>query len=93
VDFEWPFGAGLLYGPLLLHRLLPVGLVQAYYVFWIVNCLLGIWLLYKVINMVDYPSERKNTGFSSVVRRDGVSGCFPDGGAVLAGAGMPGHCS
>jgi hypothetical protein len=73
VDFEWPFGAGLLYGPLLLHRLLPVGLVQAYYVFWIVNCLVGIWLLYKVINMVDYPSERKNTIFLLLC---GATGCL-----------------
>lgn len=72
VDFEWPFGAGLLYGPLLLHRLLPMGLVQAYYLFWILNCLLGIWLLYKVINMVDYPTESKNTIFLLFC---GATGC------------------
>jgi hypothetical protein len=63
VDFEWPFGAALLYGPLLLRHLLPVDLVQAYYILWILNCLLGVVLLFTVINMVDYPTDDKKTIF------------------------------
>jgi len=61
VDFEWPFGAALLYGPLLLRHLLPVDLVQAYYIFWVLNSLLGVLLLFTVINMVDYPTDDKKT--------------------------------
>jgi hypothetical protein len=63
VDFEWPFGLVLIYGPLVLHRLFPMDLVQAYYLFWALNCLLGVWLLFAVVNAIDYPSPRKNVIF------------------------------
>ncbi|MGB9032634.1 MAG: hypothetical protein WCC27_21090 [Acidobacteriaceae bacterium] len=63
VDFEWPFGAGLLYGPLLLGRWLRIGVAQGYYVFWILNCLAGIWLLYAVVNRVNYPTAAKKAIF------------------------------
>jgi hypothetical protein len=63
VDFEWPFGIALLYGPLLFSRLLSIGIVQAYYFFWVINCLLGILLLYAVVNLVDYPTKSKKAIF------------------------------
>jgi len=63
VDFEWLFGVALLYGPLMLRNLLHIDLVQAFYLFWILNSLLGILLLYLVINMVDYPTDDKKTIF------------------------------
>lgn len=59
VDFEWPFGVALLYGPLLISRTISVNIVQAYYIFWIINCLLGTLLLFAVINLIDYPSKSK----------------------------------
>jgi len=63
LDFEWPFGAALLYGPLLLHRLLFIDIVQAYYLFWTTNCLVGTLLLRTVINLIDYPTRFKRTIF------------------------------
>jgi len=61
IDFEWPFGAALLYLPVLLSRLLSIGIVPAYYLFWAINCLLGTLLLYAVVNRVDYPTRFKKT--------------------------------
>lgn len=63
LDFEWPFGLVLLYGPLGLHHMLPLGVPEAYYLFWALNCLLGVWLLYAVINAIDYPSSWKTSIF------------------------------
>ena len=63
VDFEWPFGAALLYGPLLISRLFSAGITTAYYVFWMINCLLGVLLLWAVINLIDYPTKHKKAIF------------------------------
>lgn len=63
LDFEWAYGASLLYGPLMLRNLLHINLFQGYYLVWIISCLLGTWLLYQVINMVDYPSDAKQAIF------------------------------
>ena len=54
---------GLLYGPLIFKYLLPVDIAQAYYLFWLFNHLLGIWLLFKAVNMIDYPSPSKESIF------------------------------
>jgi hypothetical protein len=59
VDFEWPFGPALIYGPLLLSRLFSFSIVQGYYLFWTISCLLGVWILFVVINLIDYPTKSK----------------------------------
>lgn len=61
VDFEWPFGVALLYGPLLFHQLLSISIVQAYYLFWLFNCLSGTLILFAVVNSVDYPTDSRKT--------------------------------
>ncbi len=64
IGFEWPFGAALLYGPLLISRLFSAGIATAYYVFWMINCLLGVLLLWvAVINLIDYPTKHKRSIF------------------------------
>lgn len=63
VDFEWPFGVALLYGPLLTSRFFAVGIITAYYIFWTINCLLGTALLFAVINLIDYPSRSRKAIF------------------------------
>ena len=63
VDFEWPFGVALLYGPIALHYFLSLGIAPAYYLFWSLNCLLGVCVLYLLINAIDYPSSRKRSIF------------------------------
>jgi len=59
VDFELAYGPGFLYAPLLLQRLLHLQLLQAYYLLWGLSCLVGTWMLYTVVNMVDYPTDSK----------------------------------
>jgi hypothetical protein len=63
VDFEWPFGAALLYIPLLFSRLFSIGIVPAYYLFWTINCLLGTVLLFAVVNRIDYPTKSRRIIF------------------------------
>ena len=63
LDFEYPYGAGQLYVPLLLQRALQIGPASAYYIFWGISVLLGILLLFVVINMIDYPTPSKRVIF------------------------------
>lgn len=63
LNFQFAYGPYFLYGPLLVRRLIPISLVQAYYLFWTLNCLLGIVILYEVINMIDYQSSSKRSIF------------------------------
>jgi hypothetical protein len=62
-DFEYPYGALFIYLPLLLSRLLGLSIPNAYYLFWMLNVLLGVWLMAAVINRIDYHSEHKNQIF------------------------------
>ena len=63
LDFEWPFGLALLYGPLAIRGLLHTSVPQSCYIFWGLNALLGVWLLYAVVNAIDYPSPHKRSIF------------------------------
>jgi hypothetical protein len=62
-DFEFAYGPGLLYGPLILKYLLPLDISQAYYLFWLINCLLGTVFLFKSVNLVNYPTDAKKDIF------------------------------
>ena len=63
VDFEWPFGASFVYGPLWLARLLHTSLGSGYYVFWVAASVAGVALLAMVIDLLNYPSLRKTSIF------------------------------
>jgi len=67
VDFEWPFGVSLLYVPLLISDATGLNILQSYYAFWLANCLLGVVCLFAVINLVDYPSDRRSAIFVVLV--------------------------
>ncbi len=45
-DFEYAYGAGLLYGPAALARLLHLGAADAYGIFYVLSSLLGVLLLH-----------------------------------------------
>src|SRR5215469_3509755 len=62
-DFQFSYGAALLYGPVVIDFLFRTGIANAYYVFWMSNFLLGTFLLFKSVNMVDYPTPRKRQIF------------------------------
>lgn len=61
--FEWPFGLGLLYGPLWISRGLHVGVAEGYYVFWMAASLAGVCLLFGVIQRLDFATTRKTAIF------------------------------
>ena len=58
-DFEFAYGPAQLYCPLVLHRLLHIGISQSYYLFWALSYVLGAYFLYKAVDSIDYPSGRK----------------------------------
>lgn len=61
-DFEFAYGALLLYGPLSL-TLLGLDPERSYFIFWLITVLAGVWILARTINMLDYPSEYKTRVF------------------------------
>jgi hypothetical protein len=58
-DFEFAYGPAQLYVPLLLQRALHLSVPQAYYLFWVLSYLFGTYLLFKSIDLIDFPSARK----------------------------------
>ncbi len=58
-DFEFVYGPAQLYIPLFLHRILPLGIADAYYLFWTVSYLLGAFLLFKSIDEIRFPTSAK----------------------------------
>jgi hypothetical protein len=63
-DFEYAYGVSFLYIPLLLSRLLSISIPNAYYFFWVLNVIGGVWALSAVVNRIDYFSQRKNQIFA-----------------------------
>ena len=63
LDFEFAYGASFLYFPVLLGRMIHLTVPNGYYLFWTVSVLAGIWMLYCVINWIDYPSKYKRDIF------------------------------
>jgi len=59
LDFEFVYGPAQLYGPLFLHKLLPLGIGDAYYLFWTLSYLLGAWFLFTCIDEIRFPSSAK----------------------------------
>ena len=59
-DFEFIYGPLLLETPLLLHRLLRIPLLDAYYVSWIVDWVTGTYLLWLTVRWCCASSPRKN---------------------------------
>jgi hypothetical protein len=58
-DFEFVYGPAQLYGPLFLHRLLALGIGDAYYLFWALSYLVGAYLLFKCIDEIRFPTTAK----------------------------------
>lgn len=63
VDFNWTHGYIDLYGPFWTSRFLHLGIIDGYFVFWTIYSLLGTYLGYKTINMIDYPCNYKRQYF------------------------------
>jgi hypothetical protein len=62
-DFEFAYGPAMLYGPSIIHSLFGMGIAKACYLFWAASYFLGTVLLFKTVNMVDYPSAAKQDIF------------------------------
>lgn len=61
--FEFAYGPLFLYPPVWIAHLLHVGIAQAYYYFWVLNELTGVFLLFRVIDEIDIPSRKKSEVF------------------------------
>ena len=62
-DFEFSYGAALIYLPLWISRIFRLSIPNAYYFFWLLSVLAGIWMLRQVINRIDCPSREKGNVF------------------------------
>ena len=62
-DFEFAYGAIFIYGPLLIHNFLHISVPAAYYLFWIVNLMLGTWFTAEVVKQLDFPGKYRNAIF------------------------------
>lgn len=62
-DYEYAYGAFLIYAPILFSRTMHISIPNAYYLFWILTVVGGVWMLAAVINGIDYASKHKNTIF------------------------------
>lgn len=62
-DFEYAYGASFIYLPILLGKFLHITVPNAYYIFWTLNVLGGVWFLYEIINRIDYPGKHRSEIF------------------------------
>jgi hypothetical protein len=62
-DFEFAYGVLFLYGPRTL-MFLRLSAEQGYFVFWLMWLLGGVWMLAKILEMLDYPSAHKSEIFN-----------------------------
>ena len=63
VDFEYAYGAGLLYGPMILQRIFRVDVAQGYYIFLLITLLAGTFIAFRLISTCNYPSNLKKSIF------------------------------
>ena len=56
-DFEFSYGALLVYGPVAVARLLRVSVVAGYWIFWLLNCVASTALLYRVVSLTSYATR------------------------------------
>lgn len=59
IGFEFVYGPAQLYGPLFFHKILPLGIGDAYYLFWALSYLAGTWFLFKCIDEIRFPTSAK----------------------------------
>lgn len=63
LDFEYPYGALFLYGPVWIARLLHLTPGDGYAIFWTLNCFAGVWLLYLTLIWIDIPQGKQRAVF------------------------------
>ncbi len=61
IDFEYCFGPSFLYGPILIERIFHVSLIAAYHTFWILNGMVGVLLLYAIVNRINFRTSSRRS--------------------------------
>ncbi len=64
VDFEFAYGAFLLYGPAWLAHAFHLSASGAYFLFWTLTNLVGVLLLYCTLQWVDVPFRLRRAAFA-----------------------------
>jgi hypothetical protein len=67
VDFEWPFGVIFLYIPVSLCRTLSISPMVACALTWALGTLAGVWMLFAVVNAIDYHTTKRTAIFILVL--------------------------
>lgn len=63
LDFEWPFGPAQLYVPLWFHRVFPMEIPTAAFLYWGLTAIAGEALLFASVNLIDFPTQQKKQIF------------------------------
>ena len=63
VEFEFAYGAFLLYGPAFLAHVLRLTASEAYFLFWTLTNLVGVVLLYCTLQWIDVPFRLRRAAF------------------------------
>jgi hypothetical protein len=77
-DFEFAYGPLFLYVPLWAAHLFHISIATAYYWFWVLTELAGVFLLFQVVDDTDIPSRMKSAIFLLL--------CSASGACVVTGA-------
>lgn len=93
IQIEFAYGPLLLYAPLWMAKFLHVGLAQAYYCIWVVAELLGILLLFRVINDIEIRSRLKPTLFVILCAAAGASFILGAVSYTLTRFALPLYCA
>jgi hypothetical protein len=66
-DFEFAYGPLLLYLPFWTGKLFHAGLVNGYFLFWLADCAVGIWILFRLVNAIEIASPYRTAIFFLLV--------------------------
>ncbi len=63
IDFEFIYGPLLIYPQVWIARLLSISVVSAYYIYWILNWLVGVCEIYWIIEWLGFQRRHRNQIF------------------------------
>ena len=77
-DFEFAYGPLWLYLPYWTGKLFHLSLINGYLLFWMIAWVVGIWILYRLVNAIDIPSPYRTAIFLVFVF-DFAQATWPEG--------------
>lgn len=78
-DFEFPYGPLQLYAPFELARLLHLSVESGYAVWWVVEWVLGVGMLWVILRLLDRPMSRRRLVFWALLAWQILSAFLSEG--------------